>query len=255
MVKNPSILLFLLQGLFFYGISSAEEPNEKNYKTGWHWYDEKKQTMEEEEHEDNTPLSPIAQMSAVQATIQNALDQAILYPNKENIQNYIALQNQMMGQSRKFEHTWQATLLEHPELDYSLIHPTNNTAKQVEYDQQTLKEDAVIRELAKKSGLFFFYRSTCPYCQRFAPIVKAFAESHGLTVISITTDGIPLPEFPDSRPDQGQANKFHVTAEPALFAVNPYTNQAVPIAYGLTSEADLKKRLLDIATRYEGDVT
>ena len=125
---------------------------------------------------------------------------------------------------------------------------------EVEYDQQKLTEDAVIRELAKKSGLFFFYRSTCPYCQRFAPIVKAFAESYGLTIIPITTDGIALPEFPDSHPDQGQAEKFHVTVEPALFSVNPYTHQAIPIAYGLVSEAELKKHLLAIATRYEGDV-
>jgi len=33
-------------------------------------------------------------------------------------------------------------------------------------------------------------------------------------------------------------------------AMNPYTQQAFPIAYGLTSEADLKKRILDIATHF-----
>lgn len=251
MIKIGWIVFIFIMGLLLQGMTFADD---KNYKTGWHWYDETKQQQNDEENEDDNQSSPITQMNVVQTTIQNALDKAILYPNKENIKNYITLQNQLMGQSRKFEHTWQATLLDHPELDYSLIHPTNNTAKQVEYDQQKIKEDAMIRELAKKSGLFFFYRSTCPYCQRFAPILKDFAESYGLTVIPITTDSISLPEFPNSSPDRGQAEKFHVTVEPALFSVNPYTHQAFPIAYGLMSEADLKKHILEIATHYEGDV-
>ena len=226
--------------------------DQQNYKTGWHWYEEKKANDDVENGREKS--TPVEQMSAIHAAIQNALDKAILNPDKENVSHYIALQNQLMAQSRKFEHTWQAVLLQHPDLDYSLVHPTNNTAKQVEYDQEKTKEDAVIRELAKKSGLFFFYRSTCPYCQRFAPIVKAFAENYGLMIIPITTDGIALPEFPNSHPDQGQAAKFHVTVEPALFSVNPYTHQAFPIAYGLVSEAEIKKHLLEIATRYEGDV-
>ncbi len=77
---------------------------------------------------------------------------------------------------------------------------------------------------------------------------------YGIKVIPITTDGISLPEFPNSFTNQGQAQKFHVTVEPSLFAVNPYTNKAFPITYGLISLTDLKKRILDIATHFDGDV-
>lgn len=209
-----------------------------------------------EDSPDNDELSndTDSQMNAVRARINMLQEKMYLAPSEENIANYIAEQNQVMSRASLVQHNWKAVLLKHPELDYTLSHPTNNTGLQVEYDQETAKQEAVIHELAQKSGLFFFYRSTCPYCRKFAPVVKEFAKAYGITVVPITTDGVSLPEFPDSYPDQGQAERFHVTVEPALFAVNPYTHQAFPIAYGLTSTADLKKRILDVATHFGGNV-
>lgn len=223
----------------------ADDTYYDKHATGWHWYDDPK-----EQFEDETNSNPIQSMDAVKATIQRSLDKAVLNPTPANVSDYLKLQNQMMQKASLFESTWKAALLTHPELDYSLQHPTNTIAKQVEYDEENKNEEMAIRKLAKESGLFFFYRSTCPYCQRFAPIVKDFSEHYHITVIPITTDGISLPEFPNSYPDQGQAEKFHVTVEPSLFAVNPYTKEAYPVSYGLMSEVDLKKRILDIATRF-----
>lgn len=217
----------------------------RRHATGWHWYDD----PEEQEINDEIPSDPSEQMNAVRATIKRALDKAVMEPTHENVKDYVSLQNQLMTQSGKFSNTWKEILLDKPELDYSLIHPTNNMARQIESDQTNLKEEAAIRALAKQSGLFFFYHSTCPYCQKFAPILKSFAERFGITVIPITTDGTSLPEYPDSFIDKGQKETFHVTVEPALFAVNPYTKQAYPVSYGLMSETDLKKRILEIANR------
>jgi conjugal transfer pilus assembly protein TraF len=64
-------------------------------------------------------------------------------------------------------------------------------------------------------------------------------------------DGIPLPEFPDSRTDSGQAKTFKVTVTPALFAVNPYTQKAFPVAYGLTSETELRDNIHRLMTQYK----
>lgn len=213
---------------------------------GWHWYNEAK------EHKKIVPQDPVKQMDALKATIQRAMDNAILNPTDDNVKNYIALQNQLSNQSSIFANVWQKVLLENPELNYSLVHPTNNLAKQVDTDLHHQEEDKAIARLAKESGLFFFYKSTCPYCQKFAPIVKDFAQTYGLTVIPITLDGISLPDFPDSKIDNGQAAKFHVTLEPSLFAVNPYTHIAYPISYGLISQEDLRQRVLDIARNFQG---
>lgn len=218
-----------------------------DHAKGWHWYDDPKNEKESDEVE---AQDPVVQMDAVRATIKRALDQAVLNPTKENVKNYKEVQDQMSQQADKFSTRWKEVLLENPELDYSLIHPTNNAGRMIESDQNHAKEDEAIKQLASKSGLFFFYHSTCPYCKSFAPIVKQFAETYGIKVIPITTDGISLPEFPNSYINQGQAQRFGVRVEPALFAVNPYTEKAFPITYGLISLADLKTKVLEIATNF-----
>jgi conjugal transfer pilus assembly protein TraF len=214
---------------------------------GWHWYEEPGED-ESSEKED-----PTAEVNAVKMTIQHALNQAIIHPTESNVKNYIALQNQLSNQSSQFASVWKKVLVENPEYDYSIEHPTNNIARQIENDQLNAKELDAITRLAKNSGLFFFYKSTCPYCKKFAPIVKAFAERYGLVVVPITIDGVDLPEFPHSFVDQGQSKKFNVTVEPSLFAVDPYTQKAYPIGFGFMSEEDLKQRILDIANHFRGD--
>lgn len=252
MVKSLTHLLLLIMLYGMHTTGYAQMNFFHGHAVGWHWYEDPKEEIKADDDEDHQPSEdPETEMNAVRATIKQTLDQAILNPSKENIKNYITLQNQLMQQAQLFHHNWKTVLLEHPELNYSLIHPTNNLAKQVENDEQKIKTDEVIHALSKKIGIFFFYRSSCPYCKRFAPIVKEFAESYGLTLVPITTDGVSLPEFPNSYPDDGQAKQFSVTVEPALFAVNPYTDEAYPIAYGLTSQAEIKRNLLNIAAQFK----
>ena len=226
-----------------------------DHATGWHWYDDPIDVTDNPKIPlTTTPATsdPVEQMKNFRMTLTRSLDKAILNPTTENIVNYITLQNQLSAQSTRFAEQWQKVLLLSPELNYSLAHPTNQLATHIYADEHRKKEDEAIATLAHQSGLFFFYRSTCPYCQRFAPIVKTFSESNHLVVIPITTDGLSLPEFPHSYPDQGQAKTFQVKVEPSLFAVNPYTKKAYPIAYGLISESELRQRILDIANRFHG---
>ena len=217
---------------------------------GWHWYQdpEEDQTVSP----DSTVTSdPIATMEALHHQVQQTLDQAILNPTEDNIRHYIALQNQLGERAQRFAEVWKSVLLHYPELDFSLQHPTNNFAKQIDLDHTRQQENAAIHQFAQHNGLFFFYRSTCPYCQRFAPILKDFSSRYGLNVVPITTDGISLPEFPNSHSDQGQAARLKVTVEPALFTADPQTHRIIPVSYGLLSEDELRQRLLTIAQQAE----
>lgn len=45
-------------------------------------------------------------------------------------------------------------------------------------------------------ALVVFFRSTCPHCQRFTPIVKQVASDNHLKVYAYSTDGGALPAFP-----------------------------------------------------------
>lgn len=213
---------------------------------GWHWY----QNPQEDQSAppDSTATNdPIATMEALHHQVQQTLDQAILNPTEDNIRQYIALQNQLGERAQRFADVWKRVLLHSPELDFSLQHPTNNLAKQIDLDNSRRQEEDAILQFAQHNGLFFFYRSTCPYCQRFAPILKDFSSRYGLSVVPITTDGISLPEFPQSHRDQGQALRLKVTVEPALFTADPHTHRIIPVSYGLLSEEELRERVLTIA--------
>lgn len=214
---------------------------------GWHWYEDPAEDQNSEQA--LSQADPVQVMDALQKAVKQKLDRAILNPSQENMRDYIALQNQVSDKASQFAKAWRSTLLSYPGLDFNLTHPASAVGKEVYTTEQRAAEDKVIHDWAQHTGLFFFYRSSCPYCQRFAPILKDFVGRYGISVVPVTTDGISLPDFPDSHVDQGQAARFNVTVEPALFTVNPYTQQIVPVAYGLMAEDELKQRILTIVNQ------
>lgn len=223
------------------------------HDSGWHWYQSSKEDLHLQK---KTPSQvsrsdPIQQMKTVQEGVQRALDRAILVPTPENVRAYITLQNQVSQNASHFAAVWKEVLWQQPEMDYTIAHPTTEVARDVYLTEQASQTDAAIQKLASHSGLFFFYRSSCPYCQHFAPLLKRFADHYHFTVIPVTTDGVSLPSFPNSPVDNGQSALFHVTVEPALFTVDPYTHRAIPVSYGLVSEEELKERLHEIAIQEE----
>jgi len=234
------VLLFLAIPVAF-----AEDTNFfLDHARGWHWFETDKPKAVDKKKELKQALTEMQQQQAYGKAL---LDQAVLNPTRENVWQYMVFQKYVEERSNRFSVSWDWVVRHHPELDQSLKVPSSDIARGIYSDQQLAKEEQAIATLAKQSGLFFFYRSNCPYCQRFAPVLKNFLEHYGLSVVAITTDGIALPSFPNSRVDAGQARLFHVQVEPALFLVTPTTKKIEPIAFGLVSEETLRQRILKIA--------
>ncbi len=256
--QEESMVRKLLHSIFLWiftlsGICYADDYYSQ-HAIGWHWYDDPKEKTIQKEEPGINKNNPNLVVKEARNKITTALNQVIAEPSIENVEKYIALQEQLNNRAEKISDLWQQALLKNPELNYSINHPTNNVGLQVYHEQESKLKDEAIKQFAQKTGLFFFYKSTCPYCARFAPIIKSFAESNGMTIIPITLDGISLPEFPNSKIDSGQAAQFHVTSTPSVFAVNPYTQKAFPVAYGLTSETELRDNIYNIMTRYKGEL-
>lgn len=99
-------------------------------------------------------------------------------------------------------------------------------------------------------ALVLFYRSSCPHCQRFDPIVKSFAAHYGFTVYPYTTDGQSLPSFPNSMPaTQEIVNVFFGSPSfmvPSLFLINVQTLEAYPVSQGEMSYEDLLSQMLNL---------
>lgn len=227
-----------------------------HHSNGWHWYDdpEEEQAIETPKaQEPKVTVSATEQMTEIQKMIKEAKNKAVLYPTEENIANYLAMQNKMMNHSKDFARGWKAVLANRPDLNFQVSHPTSQLGRQVYLDNKSQAQAQAVKTFFQDKGLYFFFRSTCPYCQRFAPILKHFADQNNITVIPISLDGIGLPDFPNFKTDNGQAQKFQVTVEPSLFVVDPRAGKAMPVGYGLMSEQALTQRIYELATQFKGE--
>lgn len=249
---HNNIPFFIFSLLLLIAFSGAYASNVYDTETGWNWYEkEKVESTNEKENTRSVTIDPVEEIKALRYSLQKALDEALLSPTKENVIKYVVLQKQMADKAGAFEKTWKEVLLERPDLDFSLVHPADNLARKVEIEENNRLENKAIAFFAQRSGFFFFYKSNCPYCHAFAPILRRFTDQYKLEVIAISLDGGILPDFPNSYKDQGQSRVFNVKATPALYIVNPYTKEGIPFSFGLLSESDLKRRFLEIARGLE----
>lgn len=180
----------------------------------------------------NSIPDPIKRLQAMQHLLTEAKDTAVLQPTMTHIATFLTLQNAVSANATRLRQNWQALLLNSPALNFNVNHPTSEWANNAALQTEQSDTSQAIRQFAKHYGLFFFYRSTCPHCQHFAPVVQMFAAEYGFAVVPVTLDGNALPEFPNSVPDHGQATRLNVQEVPSLFAVNPDTHEVIALGAG-----------------------
>jgi len=117
-------------------------------------------------------------------------------------------------------------------------------------DPYQLTINPVVSALRKNYQFMLFYRATCPHCQRFAPILKEYANHSGIAVRAFTFAGVS-PYFPASVVvNRDLINTyFHGTrvAVPALFILNTTNGHAYPVSQGELSYAELVARMNQLA--------
>lgn len=216
-------------------------------KQGWHWYIQEPAEKEwPDASESLASADPTYRIQAIRRELDRLKTQAVLEPTEQNILSYMTYQReQVLDRASTFSDQFRRVLWAHPDMDYTLERPTNALAKKVWLEKRGLAQTEAVKTLAKDYGLFFFFRSDCPYCQRFAPILKAFALQYGLKVMPISLDGGGLAEYPMPQLNQGQFERLvgRRAVVPAVLAVNPATQEIVPISYGLVTQEELLKRI------------
>lgn len=68
---------------------------------------------------------------------------------------------------------------------------------QEKVDQQKISEQMPEKKSMKKYGLILFFSDECPYCQRFAPILKKYTDENHIIVRAVSFSGRGLPDFPN----------------------------------------------------------
>ena len=216
---------------------------------GWYWY-EKKPDVPKKEKPDQKADPSKERRSATELLaehrkeVEEALANSILTPTRANIETYQKLQHKWVALSERFSNVWMRNLLDHPELDATVQNPTSQygVSLKKELDQTRMEES--VRALSSQYGLFFIYQGRCKFCKGMALVVRLLSEKYGWKVLGISQDGVILPEFPDSKQDNGISSAWGIKGVPAVFVVNPESETVTPIGHGMISLEQLEKNLI-----------
>ena len=223
----------------------------QQHREGWFWYrDPPPAAARPAPKAPATPSRPreLADFEAMQQRLETLKRVAVMNPSDDNLMAYMRFQRMVMDRSQVFADRWQRLVWREPSLDYaSEGRPTNTLAIAAFDERQRDRDTAAVRQLAATHGLVFVFRSDCPFCHRFAPVLKRFAQTHGLTVLAVSLDGGSLPEYPNARPDNGIAARLNARAVPALYLTQPSRREFRPVGFGLMSDTDLLERIAELA--------
>ena len=96
-----------------------------------------------------------------------------------------------------------------------------------------------------------FMQSTCAYCHRFDPMLKAFSEESGLSVTAFSLDAKGDDAFPDALQATPEVMVQFFTpgmpvATPTTFLVNVHTLATYPLLQGAVDKPALASRLDEV---------
>jgi putative transposase len=173
-------------------------------------------------------------------------DKALDEQSEENLLQYLKVHKETFNRAQRFTDMWQVALYTHPDLDFTSTNPSSNVGHEIYAETKKDEEDKFLASLREQAGLFFFFTSTCPYCQKQSQLLKMFADTYGWTVKAVTRDGYGLPEFPDAMVDNGMGDQVGVTRVPMIFLAIPNEEFVVPIGAGLITLDEVRERTLKI---------
>lgn len=210
------------------------------------------ETPESPEKADPPKAAELDEFERIQKRLGELRNIAIISPTEENLKAYIAFQEQQMQRASVFADQWRRTLWANPDLKYE-GRPVN-AAGIASFDaSQANQVRQSIGSVAATHGLYFFFRSDCPYCHAMAPTLRLLEQTHGIRVIAISLDGGTLPQFPQAISDKGQAAALGVRAVPSFYLASPKQRTVHPLGTGVLSLAALEERIFTQAFSQPGE--
>jgi len=95
----------------------------------------------------------------------------------------------------------------------------------------------VLNDLKNHYRFVFFFRSTCPHCHRFTPVLKDFASFYDVPIRAYSLDGPDLDNLHARKMGAAQYRKYFLSGNfkavvPALFLQDTTTLQTYAVMFG-----------------------
>ena len=229
---------------------------EERYR-GWLWFDEPRAKIEETKKQTNVPTAKEAHNSieARKAALDNARNVMIETAYRPNVtkmeflkavEDYRNLEQAMQFMALKVGVAWDETNLLNPEYLDELNNPTNiyGRKKKEELDQQS--NNAILKNLARKSEIFIFRRDDCGYCHDLEKHLDRFAKRYGFKVEAVSPDNSDSSYFHTTH-SQELITALDLEVVPTVFLVADDDNHRYEIARGLVSIEQLEQATLQAA--------
>ena len=219
---------------------------------GWHFYCDRAEELERTEPAPAPPApspgpaqSASERIEAMRKALEEARAEAILNPTTENVTAYLRLQQETLQRAAVFSDAFRRTVWATPELDYTLRRPVGALAKQVWSDERREERRQALARLGERYGLIYLGHAGCAGCKVFGPLLRAFAQRHGLDVLAVSLTGEALEGWPEAVADNGRAARLGLgdAPVPALVLFDTATKRVVPVGFGVMAEDEMAERI------------
>lgn len=176
-------------------------------------------------------------------------------PTVENVRTFLYLQRFAIDRSEQFSDATELSVVGDPFLDEITRRPAATFASQQVDREAGNAKNRLLKSVADRVGIFFFYKSDDDYSDLQAPLIKMLEQREGFSIIPVSMDGKPLPSglFPHYKTDEGHAKQLGIVTFPAVYLASP-DGQFAPIGQGSMSLPELNHRIL-VASKHNGWVT
>jgi len=260
----PSKMLVLMS-LLITGVHASEQPLIKDtpfvsgqaFKKGFFWYDDPSRKIEEENIETAPPVTPPSQpvqedkidlnSKWLKENMPMLLTQAMDNPTPENLSRFYTAQRLMLDISTRFSDKSKDYFLKNPMMSEKRRQPVEKVALDAHRTVVEKNQQSVIKDIFTKSGLFFFFQSTCQFCHEESQILQFMQNYYSVDILPVSMDGRPLQNglFQDfSVPNAQIIGQFKIREVPTIFLVSKDGSSAQRISEGMISADELKNTII-----------
>lgn len=230
---------------------------------GFNWYPPdlppkvKNQTPQTKPSPAPQDIRSMTTFSDVQAELNRLFEQAVFKPSEQNVLAYLRAQEWAMSTSSMYADVARRVVWKNPDIDGNARQPIASYSALAKRERLASQRAATAEQIGQTHGLLFFFRSDCPYCHDFAPVVKSISERYGIQVLPVSLDGRGLPDFPNFRMDNG-ISRFVSAGEgvrvvPALYLVSNTDKTVALIGTGALAAEEVTERIRVLATTKPGE--
>ena len=157
---------------------------------------------------------------------------AIMYPNEENVGNYLQLQKVAIDRSSRFMGSALLNVQKRPELSNRHSYPRTTFGQRAYAEAKLNIQKNTLEQYKEKYGLIYFFSPDCTYCKKQAYVLDYFINHTGWYV-----HYVDVTKHPDMKV------RFNVQRWPSIFLAQRGSDNYIRLATGLTTFTGLRSRI------------